>query len=87
VTARAGKKTRTRPGDSRSGGDSPPGGGDAPAGRLRPRPRLFIGLLILLVLWVVILLVMYFTTVYPQRHGASRIGMAQVRQAWFTGLH
>jgi len=43
--------------------------------------------LILLFLWVVILLVMYFTTVYPQRHGAARIGMAQVRSGWFTGLH
>ena len=33
----------------------------------KPRPKLFFGLLGLLVIWVGVLLILYFTTVYPQR--------------------
>ena len=46
---------------------------------LRPRPRLFYALLIGLIGWVAFLLVLYFTTVYPNRdtqpdpHSASRV--------------
>jgi hypothetical protein len=38
---------------------------------LAPRPRLFAGLLLALVLWLSALLTMYFLTVYPQRKPAS----------------
>ena len=43
---------------------------------LKPRPRLFYALLTALALWVGFLLVLYFTTVYPNRdtqrpHSAS----------------
>ena len=34
---------------------------------LKPRPRLFYSLLAVLAVWVISLLVMYFTTVYPNR--------------------
>ena len=33
-----------------------------------PRPMLFMGLLLLFVIWVGLLLTMYFRTVYPERH-------------------
>jgi ABC-type uncharacterized transport system permease subunit len=33
---------------------------------LRPRPRLFFGLLIALAVWVAFLIVMYFTTIPPR---------------------
>ena len=33
----------------------------------KPRPKLFVGLFCLLVVWVGVLLTLYFTTVYPQR--------------------
>ncbi len=35
-----------------------------PVAQLKPRRKLAIGLLILFVIWIVILYVMYFTTVY-----------------------
>ena len=35
---------------------------------LKPRPKLFVTLLIIFVLWVGTLLALYFTTVYPFRH-------------------
>jgi len=76
VTA-AGKNARTEP-SRRGSAANRPSGGLAPAGPLRPRRRLFIGLMILLLIWVVILLVMYFTTVYLHRHGAPQIGMGQI---------
>lgn len=77
MTAGAGKNTRTEPG-RRGNAANRPSGGVAPARPLRPRRRLFIGLMILLLIWVAILLVMYFATVYPQRHGQPQIGMAQI---------
>jgi len=38
---------------------------------MRPRKGLFIALMTLFFLWVSAMLVMYFTTVYPHRHGAK----------------
>jgi hypothetical protein len=35
---------------------------------LKPHKRLFIGLFIVLAAWVILLLVLYFRTVYPLRH-------------------
>jgi hypothetical protein len=35
---------------------------------LKPRRALFTGLMIALAIWVGLLLWLYFTTVYPQRH-------------------
>ena len=43
---------------------------------LKPRPRLFYGLLALLAVWVGILLVLYFTTVYPNRRPQPQAGDA-----------
>jgi hypothetical protein len=37
----------------------------------KPRKRIFVILLVIFVIWVVCLLVMYFRTVYPQRHPSS----------------
>lgn len=48
-----------------------------PVGPMRPRRKLFFALLGAFVLWVVVLLVMYFTTVYPQR-GANQRGGGSV---------
>ncbi len=38
---------------------------------LKPRYKLFIILAGILLLWIIALLAMYFTTVYPKRHGSS----------------
>ncbi|MGA3065599.1 MAG: hypothetical protein ABSF29_02000 [Tepidisphaeraceae bacterium] len=39
--------------------------------KLRPRPRLFKSLCIAYAIWIIALLVLYFTTVYPLRHPSS----------------
>ncbi len=36
---------------------------------LKPQKALFVGLFIVFALWVIFLLVLYFHTVYPTRHG------------------
>ncbi len=38
---------------------------------LRPQKRLFIILSIIMAMWIAALVVMYFTTVYPQRHAPT----------------
>jgi hypothetical protein len=38
---------------------------------LPPQKRLFRILSVLLILWIIALVVMYFTTVYPGRHSAT----------------
>ena len=40
----------------------------APVPPLKPRRGLFVALLVIFVAWVVVLLGMYFKTVYPARH-------------------
>ena len=45
-----------------------------PAKPFKPRRKLFFALLGALVLWVIVLLVMYFTTVYPRRGAEQREG-------------
>ena len=35
---------------------------------LKPRPKLLLVLSILFALWIALLLVLYFTTIFPQRH-------------------
>ena len=43
-----------------------------PAGApLKPRPKLFLGLLLLFAIWLGILLTLYFKTVYPLRHHST----------------
>ena len=39
--------------------------------KLRPQKRLFIILSIIMALWIVALVTMYFTTVWPQRHAPA----------------
>jgi hypothetical protein len=39
-----------------------------PVRPLTPRPRLLLGLVIILALWIAAMIVMYFKTVYPHRH-------------------
>jgi hypothetical protein len=54
--------------------ESAPGAAPATLDPLRPRRGLFVGLMLLFLAWVAVLLVMYFTLVYPARHshpGAS----------------
>ncbi len=43
----------------------------SPAAPLKPRRTLFITLGAAFILWVGYLLTMYFTTVYPYRHGGN----------------
>jgi hypothetical protein len=38
---------------------------------LRPQKRLFIILSVVMGLWIAALVIMYFTTVYPQRHAPT----------------
>jgi len=39
---------------------------------LEPKRKLLIGASVVLAIWVAVLVVMYITTVYPQRHGKVR---------------
>jgi hypothetical protein len=38
---------------------------------LRPHPKLFIVLCVLFALWLLVLLILFFTTVYPFRHSLT----------------
>jgi hypothetical protein len=49
----------TTPGARATPGAPPPG--------FKPRPKLFVVLCLVFVLWVILLLVLYFTTVYPRQ--------------------
>ena len=40
---------------------------------LKPRPRLFAALMLLMALWIAFLLILYFTTVYPKRNQGQPI--------------
>jgi hypothetical protein len=42
-----------------------------PADRIKSRRRLLIALALIFALWVAMMLVMYFSTVYPHRHPAT----------------
>ena len=59
------KKTATRQPPAKTEPQLPP------ATPLRPRPRLFIVLLVLFAIWLGILLTLYFKTVYPLRHHST----------------
>jgi hypothetical protein len=50
---------KARPADA----DTPP-----PAPGLKPHPVLFRSVCVVFAVWIIILLVMYFLTVYPLRH-------------------
>lgn len=39
--------------------------------KLKPRPKLLLIVSILFALWVILLLIMYFATIYSHRHGSS----------------
>ena len=43
---------------------------------MKPHRRVFILLCVILAVWVGVLLVMYFKTVYPQRHGGTGKGFS-----------
>jgi hypothetical protein len=68
--SRPSSKPKNAPKRNRAGGASP-SSAEAPAVEFLPPPRprrgLFAALMGAMVLWVVFLLVLYFTTVYPQR--------------------
>ncbi|MGA2233083.1 MAG: hypothetical protein ABSH22_19445 [Tepidisphaeraceae bacterium] len=55
--------------------DDTPGPGQAVAPiaqpPVKPRPRMLAFLIVVFVLWIALLLVLYFTTVYPMRHPAG----------------
>ncbi|HEX5244229.1 MAG TPA: hypothetical protein VFW23_13275 [Tepidisphaeraceae bacterium] len=66
-----------------SGPSSDPGNRSAPENRdsssvshgirpLKPRRTLFAVLAFVLIVWLAVLLLMYFKTVYPLRHGADK---------------
>jgi hypothetical protein len=57
-----------------------------PPAPLRPRRGLFAALLVVLVLWVVFLVVMYLTTVYPQRPAPRQSSSALPGLAAFDTL-
>lgn len=51
---------------------------------LKPRPRLFVALMLGFVVWLGVLLTLYFKTVYPQRHpsaAATRPGASALPSA------
>jgi hypothetical protein len=50
---------------------------------LKPRPRLFVFLFVLFVIWIVALIVLYFKTVYPQLHSQA-MTPAWFSEAWFS---
>jgi hypothetical protein len=43
------------------------------APNLRPRKGLFIVLSVLMLVWIIAMVVMYFTTVWPMRHSPSHL--------------
>ena len=73
------KKTATRPAPPAKKEPEAP-----PATPLRPRPKLFIALLVLFAIWLGILLTLYFKTVYPLRYpstAATRPGASALPSA------
>ncbi|HEX8524693.1 MAG TPA: hypothetical protein VF669_20730 [Tepidisphaeraceae bacterium] len=65
------RETRGAQGDARQGartGEQAEQNDWETAEPLKPRPRLFWGLMIVLVLWVGALVAMYVTTVLPRKH-------------------
>jgi hypothetical protein len=46
--------------------------GDKPARQLKPHPVLFRVLCVIFAIWMAVLLVMYFWTVYPLRHPGGK---------------
>lgn len=67
-----------------SGSSSDPGNRPAPEKRdsssaphgirpLKPRRTLFAVLAFILIVWLAVLLLMYFKTVYPLRHGPTKV--------------
>ena len=56
--------------------DAPPPPGVEFKPPLKPHRGLFILLCVVLAVWVGVLLVMYFKTVYPERHGGGGSGFS-----------
>jgi hypothetical protein len=61
-----------KPSDAKAPSSAPPAPSSPPPAirPFKPHPALFAVLMLLFVIWVSILLIMYFKTVYPHRHPA-----------------